>query len=110
MQPALAPFKNTSRKNSPPAPLSVTSSPLYAAEEIKAYIAIRDQLLAEAERTQARAKLDSVLIANDFVAGCLAPVRAPYQMQSLSEAEAVRQRKRCAAVTHRITELRASAA
>lgn len=110
MQPALAPFKRASQKTNLPAPLSVTSSPLYGADEINAYIAIRDQLLAEAERTRTRAKFDSALIANNFVAGCLVPARSPYQMQSLSEAEASRQRKRCAAVKNRITELRASVA
>ena len=83
---------------------------VYAIEEINAYIAIRDELLAEAEEMRTRAKLDSVMIANDFVAGCLKPARAPYQAQSLPEADALRERKRCIAVNNRVSELRASAA
>jgi hypothetical protein len=81
----------------------------YAVEEIHSYIAIRDELLAEAEKIRTRAKLDTVTIANDFVADCLKRVRPPYEAQSLSEAEAVRERRRCAAVDNRLAELRASA-
>jgi hypothetical protein len=75
--------------------------------EIKAYIAIRDDLLAEAEELKTHAKLDSVTVANDFVQSCLKPARPPYQSQCLPEANAVRERKRCEAVRRRIAELRA---
>lgn len=78
--------------------------------EIKAYIAIRDDLLAEAEELKTRAKLDSVTVANDFVQSCLKPARPPYQSQCLPEANAVRERKRCEAVKRRIAELRNQAA
>ncbi len=74
--------------------------------EIKAYIAIRDDLLAEAEELKTRAKLDSVTVANDFVQSCLQPARPPYQSQCLPEVNALRERKRCAAVRKRIAELR----
>ncbi len=84
--------------------------PLYAAKEINAYIEIRDQLLAEAEKVRTPAKLDSVLIANDFVAGCLKPARSPYELQCLPEAQADEERKRCAAVSNRVAILRKSAA
>jgi hypothetical protein len=84
--------------------------PLYAAKEINAYIEIRDQLLAEAEKTRSAEKFDSVLIANDFVAGCLKPARSPYELQCLPEAQAEEERKRCAAVNNRVAILRSSAA
>ncbi len=108
-------FAIRSIKNGPSAPVwrSQPAAPvgsIYAIEEINAYIAIRDELLAEAEQMRTRAKLDSVIVANDFVAGCLEPARPPYQMQCLPEADAARERRRCAAVTNRIAELRASAA
>ena len=74
--------------------------------EIRAYIAIRDDLLAEAEQLKTRAKLDSVTVTNDFVQSCLKPARPPYQSQCLPEANAVRERKRCEAVRRRIAELR----
>src|SRR4051812_24800486 len=83
--------------------------PLYAAKEINAYIEIRDQLLEEAEKIRTPAKFDSVLIANDFVAGCLKPARSPYELQCLPEAEAEHERKRCAAIDNRVAILRSSA-
>ena len=83
---------------------------VYAIEEINAYIVIRDELLAEAEQIQTRAKLASLAIANDFVAGCLQPARGPYHEQCLPEEVALRERKRCTAITNRVAELRASAA
>jgi hypothetical protein len=78
----------------------------YAFDEIKAYIAIRDGLLAEAEEVTTRVKLDSVQAANDFVAACLSPHRSPYEAQHLPEAEMARERVRCEAVNIRIAELR----
>ena len=73
--------------------------------EINAYIAIRDDLLAEAEQLRTRAKIDSVSAANNFVATCLKPARPPYEAQCLPEINAVRERKRCEAVRVRIAEL-----
>jgi hypothetical protein len=81
----------------------------HAIAEINAYIAIRDALLAEAEQMRTRAKLDSVIVANDYVETCLQPARAPYQAQFLPEAAAIRERKRCALVKTRIAELREQA-
>lgn len=100
------------QKNQQPASTSTRSSnpPLYAVEEINAYIAIRDELLSEAEKLRTGAKIDSVLIANNFVAGCLKPGRSPYEAQCLPEVEARRERERCEVVTHRVAELRATAA
>lgn len=82
----------------------------YSVAEIQAYIAIRDQLLAEAEQLHTSAKLASTALANDFVEGCLKPARAPYEAQCLSESDAVRERKRCETVRDRIAQLRKTAA
>lgn len=78
----------------------------YSIAEINAYIAIRDQLLAEAEKQGTTAKLASTALANDFVEGCLKPARSPYEAQCLPEAEAIRERKRCEAVRARLAQLR----
>ena len=79
----------------------------FAAAEINAYIAIRDELLAEAEQSRTRAKLDSATVANDFVQNCLKPARGPYSEQCLPESDAARQRKRCETARDRIAKLRA---
>ncbi len=105
----LAATPSKTRKAQKPAAY-VQKIPLYAAKEINAYIEIRDQLLDEAEKIRTPAKLDSVLIANDFVAGCLKAARSPYDMQCLPEAQAEEERKRCAAVSNRVAILRSSAA
>lgn len=105
-----APTKARSKTNRSKAVPSPSSLPIYAAEEINAYIAIRDQLLSEAEKTPSGSKFDSVIIANDFVAGCLKPARSPYEVQCLPEATAQQERKRCAAVSDRVAVLRAGAA
>src|SRR5213082_3300787 len=78
----------------------------YSAAEINAYIAIRDQLLAEAEDLRTASKIASTVLANDFVQGCLQPARSPYDAQYLPETDAVRERKRCEAVRNRIAQLR----
>ena len=78
--------------------------------KIKAYIAIRDDLLTEAEQLKTLAKLDSVTVANDFVQSCLNPARPPYHSQCLPDPDAVRERKRCHAVKSRIAELRSQIA
>jgi hypothetical protein len=76
-----------------------------AIAEIYAYIAIRDDLLSEAEQLRTRAKIDSLCAANNFVATCLKAARPPYQAQCLPEADAIHQRKRCQAIKVRISEL-----
>jgi hypothetical protein len=83
---------------------------VYSVAEINAYIAIRDQLLAEADELHSNAKLASAALANDFVEGCLKPARSPYEAQCLPESDAVRERKRCEAVRDRISQLRNVAA
>jgi len=82
---------------------------VYSTAEINAYIAIRDQLLAESEKLHSSAKLASAALANDFVEGCLKPARPPYEAQCLSESDAVRERKRCEAVRDRLGQLRSNA-
>jgi hypothetical protein len=78
----------------------------YAVNEINAYIAIRDNLLAEAEATTTSANLRRLSLANHFVQSCLKPAsRSPYKAQYLPERDADRERKRCAAVKIRIAEL-----
>ncbi len=81
----------------------------HASAEINAYIAIRDDLLAEAEQVPTLAKLDSVAVANDFVETCLHAPRPAYKAQHLPEFEAVREQKRCEEVRDRIVVLRAQA-
>ena len=90
--------------------LSPAFGSAYSVTEINAYIAIRDQLLAEAEEVRTKAKLSSTALANDFVLGCLQPIRSPYEAQCLPETDAVRERKRCEAVRDRIAQLRDAAA
>jgi hypothetical protein len=77
----------------------------YAAEEIAAYIAIRDGLLAEAEKAATCESLRRVSTANDFVETCLQPARSPYEAQFLPEVDAVRERERCETVKIRIAQL-----
>jgi hypothetical protein len=83
---------------------------VYSSAEINAYIAIRDQLLAEAEEQHTMAKLASTTLANDFVQGCLQPARSPYEAQCLAETDAARERARCQVVRERIEQLRRAAA
>jgi hypothetical protein len=80
----------------------------YAVDEINAYIAIRDNLLAEATATSRN--LRRLSLANDFVQSCLKPARSPYETQYLPERDADRERKRCAVVKIRIAELDAQIA
>jgi len=83
---------------------------VYSIAEINAYIAIRDDLLAEAEELRTSAKLAATELANDFVFGCLKPARPLYEAQYLPESDAIRERKRCETVRERIAQLRSSAA
>jgi hypothetical protein len=98
------PGKRESRPDLTPAFGSV-----YSITEINAYIAIRDQLLDEAEKLHTTAKIASTALANDFVEGCLKSPRPPYEAQCLPEKDAIRERKRCQRVRARIAELRESA-
>ncbi len=77
----------------------------YAVEEIAAYIAIRDGLLAEAEKAATCESLRRLSTANDFVETCLQPARSPYEAQSLPEVDAAYERKRCETVKVRIAQL-----
>jgi hypothetical protein len=97
-------------ESEPPKAKPLSWTELNVIAEIKAYIAIRDDLLAEAEQFKTRAKLDGVTVANDFVQSCLNPARPPYHSQCLPEADAVRERKRCCAVNSRIAKLRSEIA
>ncbi len=110
MRLASSPIKFPSRSK-----LRKTGSPrrtgsLTVIAEIKAYIAIRDGLLAEAEQLKTWEKIDSLAVANDFVQSCLKAARPPYESQYLPEADAARERKRCEAVMSRIGELRSQIA
>jgi hypothetical protein len=76
-----------------------------AVHEIETYIQIRDNFLAEAERTMTPKAVERVTLANEFVANCLKPAREPYQAQHLPEAIAMRERQRCMAVTCRLAAI-----
>jgi hypothetical protein len=78
-----------------------------AADEINAYIAVRDGLLEEAEHEATDAAIERLVTANNFVANCLQPARLPYVRQCLPEIDAARELKRCQAVASRIAMLRA---
>lgn len=99
----LAKILGNSKKNSRP-PVKPASAQ-HVVDEINAYIAIRDELLTEAEQIMTRAKIDSVSVANDFVATCLKSARPPYDTQCLAENDAIRERRRCEVVNARIREL-----
>ena len=85
--------------------LSSTFGSVYSIAEINAYIAVRDQLLAEAEKVLTSAKLATAALANNFVEGCLQAPRSPYQAECLPESDTARERERCQAVRERIAEL-----
>jgi hypothetical protein len=93
------------RESRPTPTLSSAFGSVYSVAEINAYIAIRDQLLAEAEKRHSTEKIASTALANDFVEGCLKPARAPYEGQCLPESDAIRERKRCETVRARIAQL-----
>ena len=97
-------------KSRQPTTLTSAFGSVYSVDEINAYIAIRDELLTEAEELHTSAKLAATELANDFVFGCLKPARSPYEAQCLPESDAIRERKRCEAVRARIEKLRNNAA
>ena len=101
---------SSAKRESRTANLTPEFGSAYSVAEINAYIAIRDQLLDEAEKLHSTTKLASTALANDFVEGCLKPGRTPYEAQCLPESDAVRERKRCEAIRARISELRDSVA
>lgn len=92
-------------KSRPATKLASAFGSVYSVAEINAYIAIRDQLLAEAEQIRTPAKLSSTALANDFVLGCLQPGRSPYEAQCLPEVDAAFERQRCEAVRERLAQL-----
>ena len=103
---ALISTKPAKRESKPNPIVTSDFGSVYSVAEINAYIAIRDQLLEEAERLHTTEKVASTALANDFVEGCLRPGRSPYEAQCLPESDAVRERKRCEAVRARIEQLR----
>jgi hypothetical protein len=78
------------------------------AEEIFAFIAMRDLLLAEAEEETTEATLHRLWMANEFAERCLDPARPPYDSQMLPASEASRERQRCKTIKQRIATLRAA--
>ena len=100
---------SAAKRESRPATLTPTFGSAYSVAEINAYIAIRDQLLDEAEKLHSSAKVASTALANDFVEGCLKPGRSPYETQCLPDSDAARERKRCETVRARLETLRATA-
>jgi hypothetical protein len=76
-------------------------------EEINTFIAIRDYLLTAAEASKTQQQINRASLANEVVETCLRPARHPYEAQSLPEADAIRERKRCLAAKSRIAKLHA---
>ena len=93
-------------KSKTPTPRREPANSEYVIGEINAFIAIRDELLAEAEEAKTESKLHSLIVANNFVETCLTPVRSPYDMQFLPETDAKRERKRCEQIKRRVENLR----
>ena len=85
---------------------SAGSDPSPAITEIHAYLAARNLVLREAEENTTESNLRRAMSANEFAENCLRPARSPYEAQSLSEAEAARERQHCQAVKMRLAELR----
>ena len=100
---------SAAKRESRPCSLTPAFGSAYSVAEINAYIAIRDQLLDEAEKLHSSAKVASTALANDFVEGCLKPGRTPYETQCLPESDVVRERKRCETVRARLEALRQTA-
>jgi len=76
--------------------------------EINTFIAIRDDLLIDAEASKTRERISRASLANEVVETCLRPPRHPYEAEFLPEADAIRERQRCQVARSRITKLRAS--
>ena len=107
----VAPLAPVFRRTTTPARSRTTSatdaSSPEAIAEISAYIAVRDQSLADAERVPTRGTVDRALRANEFVESCIRPARSPYQAQSLPATAAANERQRCAAARARLAQLSA---
>jgi hypothetical protein len=91
-----------------PAQRRASQNAEYIIGEINAFIAIRDELLAEVEETKTESKLHSLIVANNFVESCLTPARSPYDIQVLPEPDAKRERKRCEQIKRRVANLHKS--
>lgn len=85
--------------------ITESSSPACIIEEINTFIAIRDYLLTAAEASKTQQQINRARLANEVVEKCLRPARHPYEAQSLPEADAIRERKRCLAAKSRIEKL-----
>jgi hypothetical protein len=79
----------------------------YAIDEINAYVAVRDELLEEAEQNPTGVGIERLILANNFVANCMRPTRHPYVTQYLPDVDAVRELKQCHAVDAQIAKMRA---
>lgn len=99
------PILESEKRTQAPARMAEHRHSKSAFEEINAYIAIRDNLLAEAEETPTKATLHRASIANDVVEIFLKPARSPYKAQHLAEIDAVREREDCETVKARIRKL-----
>ena len=89
-----------------PAPQPESQKSEYVIGEINAFIAIRDELLAEVEEAKTPSKLESLIVANTFVESCLTPARSPYELQFLPESAAKHERERCEQIKRRVADLR----
>jgi|ERR1043166_2398907 hypothetical protein len=98
--------KGRAGAKSPPAQRREPQRSEYVIGEINAFIAIRDELLAEAEEAKTPSKLESLIVANNFVESCLTPARSPYELQFLPEPAAKRERERCEEIKQRVADLR----
>jgi hypothetical protein len=96
--------RTSTKSQSAPARQRHTSSD-YVIGEINAFIAIRDELLVEAEEAKTASKLESLIVANNFVESVLTPARSPYDVQFLPEPDARRERKRCDEIKRRAADL-----
>jgi crotonobetainyl-CoA:carnitine CoA-transferase CaiB-like acyl-CoA transferase len=92
-------------KFNPPREQADRTASQHPHDEIGAYIAIRNMLLAYAEKSRTIEVIASLATANDVVATCLRAARSPYQAQHLSEKDAIRERKVCREVKRRIAQL-----
>jgi len=100
--------KATSRSKLGNSKITQAATSPYNISEINKFIAIRDYLLSEAETSKTQEQINRASLANEVVETCLRPPRHPYEAQSLPEADAIRERKRCLAAKSRIAKLRAA--
>ncbi len=103
---ATLPHRRSKTRPLKSAPTTASPPKKNAAEEIHAFLAVRDILLAEAEDEPNEVNIHRLWMANDFAERCLEPARPPYEAQALANGESVRERQRCKAIKMRIAELR----